>query len=598
MSGYDNWDPDQEILRATQQTYDPLFPEQQSFQKDGELSLEDFILQPDTVGFITVANLAFRNYVRDRPYIRIGSYLPLGNYVVAYTNIDYLDRIYSELQVEFLNFYPALFTIMDQESNVAAGITPILHQPHLNLTGRGVLLGFVDTGIDYTKEAFRYEDGSSKIKYIWDQTIAGNPPEGMHFGSVFTQEKINEALNAEDPAAIVPHLDTVGHGTFIASVAASREQGTYQGVASDAEIIAVKLRTAHPYFQENIALPYSEDEVFESTGLILAIQFIFERARELKCPVVICLAIGTNSVAHDGHAIVEEYISALSNQESCVFVVAAGNESSSRRHTSGFLNQSGDIESIKMRLEGGIIRLSTLIVHNGWDRISISVKSPGGEVMERVPILLGREVRKRLIFEGATIRVFYFQDNFNGMIVVTIDMPTEGIWEINLHGDLIINGVYHSWLPLARNIRTGIGFVSAKPNYTIVCPATAYRSITCGAYNSRDGSLYVSSSWGPTRLPQMAPDFVAPGVNVGGVFPGGHGSMTGTSVAAAVTAGASALLLQWGVVNGHEPAMNSARVKTLLISGCERNPNVRYPNTLWGYGKLNLLGTFNSLRQR
>ncbi|MCL1872564.1 MAG: S8 family serine peptidase, partial [Clostridiales bacterium] len=438
MNGNNNRDVDQELLQAARQTYNALPLDPPNRSQEDEMTLETFILQPDTIGFITVANMAFRDYIRSRPYIRIGTYLPLGNYVVAYTNIGNLDRIYSELRVEFLNFYPALFTILDQESNVAAGITPILHQPHLNLTGRGVLLGFVDTGIDYTKEAFRYEDGSSKIKYIWDQTIAGNPPEGMHFGSVYTQENINEALKAEDPAAIVPHADTVGHGTFLASVAGSREQGTYQGVAADAEIIAVKLRTAHPYFQENVALPYSEDEVFETTGLILGIQFIFDRARELNCPVVICLAIGTNSVAHDGHANVEEYISALSNQESCVFVVAAGNESNSRRHTNGLLSQTNDIESIKVRVEADIARLSTLIVHKGWDRISISVKSPGGETLERVPILLGREVRTRLIFEGSTIRVFYFQDNFNGMIVVTIDLPTDGIWEINLHGDLII----------------------------------------------------------------------------------------------------------------------------------------------------------------
>ncbi|MCL1874509.1 MAG: S8 family peptidase [Clostridiales bacterium] len=563
-----------------------------------DMDLEEFIKQPDTVGFITVANMAFREYIKDKPYIRIGTYLPIVNYVIAYTSGFYLDRVYRDLEMGFTSVYPQLFTITDQESNYAAGITPILNQPHLNLTGRGVLLGFVDTGIDYTKEAFRYEDGSSKIKYIWDQTISGNPPAGMHFGSVFTQERINEALAVEVPAAVVPHLDRVGHGTFLASVAASREKGVYQGVAADAEIIAVKLQRAHNYSFNVIGLSQNVSDVFESTGIILGIQYIIERATELRRPVVICLGIGTNWSPRDGHSMIEEYISAVSNQESCVIVASAGNESNLRRHVSGSLEYSGDVKTIGIQVGEDATSFSVLIAYNAWDRISISVKSPGGEVLERVPILLGRRTTKRLVFENSDIAVYYYQENYNGLAIVRLGNPTSGIWEIDLHGDLVINGAYHAWLSRTEISGLGVEFIGSNPNYTIVCPATAYRAISCGAYDGSDGSLYVSSSWGPTRLPQMSPDFVAPGVNVRGIFPKGYGSMTGTSVAAAITAGACALLLQWGVVNGNEPTMNSSRIKTLLISGCEREPHIQYPNTQWGYGKLNLLGTFNSLRQR
>lgn len=563
-----------------------------------DLDLEEFIRQPDTIGFLTVANLAFREYLKDKPFIRIGAYLPIVNFVVAYTNKDNLGRIYRDLEPGFSSLYPQLFSVTDQESNYAAGITPILQQPNLNLTGRGVLLGFVDTGIDYTKDAFRYEDGSSKIKFIWDQTIEGDPPKGMHFGSVYTQEKINEALVAENPADVVPHRDTVGHGTFLASVAASREKGTYQGVAADAEIIAVKLKNAHHLSYEIIGLSYNVEGVFESTGLILGIQYILERAAELGRPVVICLGIGSSWGARDGHSLLEEYISAVSNQESCVIVASAGNASNTRCHVSGSLEHNGDIKPIEIQIGENANAISVLIAYNAWDRISISIRSPGGEVLERVPIVLGQRTFKRLIFEDSDIYVYYYQENFNGMTVIRIGHPTGGIWQIDLHGDLIINGAYHAWLFRTEISDSDAEFIGSDPNYTIVCPATAYRCLTCGAYDGSNGSLFVSSSWGPTRLPQMSPDFVAPGVNVRGIFPHGYGSMSGTSVAAAITAGAAALLLQWGVVNGNEPTMNSSRVKTLLISGCERNPNLSYPNPQWGYGKLNLLGTFNSLRQR
>ena len=96
-------------------------------------------------------------------------------------------------------------------------------------------------------------------------------------------------------------------------------------------------------------------------------------------------------------------------------------------------------------------------------------------------------------------------------------------------------------------------------------------------------------------MPRIVPDLVAPGVNVGGAVPGGHGVFSGTSAAAAITTGASAILLQWGIVEGHEFYMNAARVRALLVAGCDRLPNIQYPNVQWGYGSLNLLNSFRVL---
>jgi subtilisin family serine protease len=128
-------------------------------------------------------------------------------------------------------------------------------------------------------------------------------------------------------------------------------------------------------------------------------------------------------------------------------------------------------------------------------------------------------------------------------------------------------------------------------------PATAFGIITCGAYNAGTNSLYINSSWGPTATMALKPDLVAPGVNVGGVYPNGYGTMSGTSAAAAITAGACALMQQWGIVNKNDISMSTYDIKAYLIRGCSRIQTINYPNVQWGYGSLNLIGTFNLMRE-
>jgi subtilisin family serine protease len=95
----------------------------------------------------------------------------------------------------------------------------------------------------------------------------------------------------------------------------------------------------------------------------------------------------------------------------------------------------------------------------------------------------------------------------------------------------------------------------------------------------------------------LKPDFTAPGVDVGGVYPTGYGKMSGTSVAAAITAGAGALLLQWGIVNQNDISMSTYHIRAYLIRGCSRSETIVYPNQQWGYGSLNLLQTFSRMRE-
>jgi len=223
-----------------------------------------------------------------------------------------------------------------------------------------------------------------------------------------------------------------------------------------------------------------------------------------------------------------------------------------------------------------------------------------GELIPRVPPRSGLLNETQLLLERSTVRVTYFFpiEGLGGQLTaVKIIDATAGIWTITTHGDIILDGNFHSWLPMTGFVSPTVEFLAANPNYTITVPAGLHGGIVCGAYNYRTDSLYAFSSWGPTRAGELAPDLVAPGVDIVGYFPGGKGIMSGTSVAAAITTGAAALMLQWGIVKGNDPAMSSYQIRAYLIRGCDRDENQTYPNTRWGYGSLNLFRAFELMRE-
>jgi len=562
-----------------------------------DMSLDEFLKQPDTIDFTFINDGRFQNYIADKPYIKLGTVLDRSNFVIVYTKQQYMKKIFDDFGGDYITIYPQLLSTQSIPSNDSAGISYVHRQPYLNLTGTGVLIGFVDTGIDFKQKTFIYEDGTSKIKYIWDQTIDGNPPKEMRFGSVFTQDMINEALKSQDPATVVPTKDFIGHGTFLASVAAGRENNEYVGAAPDAEIIAVKLKPAHPFHLQRYNFSKDSQELYSSADFMLGIKFIIDKAEEANMPVVICIGMAASFGGHDGDTILEEYISVICNRTGIVCVAAAGNESNTKRHTMGQIAKTGDRDNIAINVGNNVDGFPFFITNTSYDKVSAEVISPIGETTSRLPVKTGTAYTKKLVLEASTVTVRYFKDR-NNIMIIDIDKPTQGIWNVVLHGDAILNGNYHAWLPLANTISPRIEFMKPIPDYTTVIPATASRIITCGAYDSSNNSLFISSSWGPIRDQQrIAPDFVAPGVNVNGVYPSGYGTMTGTSVAAAITSGACALLLQWGIVKGNEPMMGLDRVSSLLISGCKRVENIKYPNTQWGFGTLNLFNTFEFLKE-
>jgi subtilisin family serine protease len=271
-------------------------------------------------------------------------------------------------------------------------------------------------------------------------------------------------------------------------------------------------------------------------------------------------------------------------------------------HTQGVVAKTGDTETVEVVCGESALNSPGFYINlwnNQTDRLSVSIVSPVGEKVIGGPAISGAEYTAKLIMERSSINIrYYFPNPRSGSqcTIISILDPTPGIWKINIFGEIILDGSFQLWLPVTGLTDPTIRCSTPSSSYTITSPGTSLGVSTVGAYNAITTGLYPESSWGPTRLPALAPDLSAPGENVSGTFPWGPGSMSGTSAAASIAAGACALMLQWGVVNKHHISLNTLALKAYLVRGCDRDPGLSYPNEQWGYGKLNVWNTFINLQ--
>ncbi len=560
-----------------------------------------FIQAPDTVDFVTRATDAFFDYVQRSGEVVVGQMLS-GRYVLGYIKQATFPHLEAALGTAVLSSVAVVLGLPDRPALEAAGVSQVQSQPYLNLKGRGVLIGFVDTGIDYTQSVFRYEDGSSRIQYIYDQTAGGPPPEGFLLGREYSKAEIDAALASQDPYALVPQRDEEGHGTFMASVAAGRQTEDFSGAAPDAEIIAVKLKKARPFYRERYCVPADQEYAYESSAVMIGVEYILHKARELGRPAVICIGLGTNAGSHDGVSVFEEYLGGVSLQSGICLCAAAGNEAEARHHTGGVLQPGEKPGTVDLKVGENAGDVYLAVWNTVADRLSVSVRSPSGELVGRVPAKpgIGPAADVKLVLEAARVQIeYHFPVEGSGgqLTVVRILGATPGVWTVQLHGDILLNGSYQVWLPMTGFVSPTVEFLAATPDYTVTSPASAVGVICCGAYDSNNKSLYAKSSRGPAWDGRVLPDLTAPGVGVRGIYPYGPGLMSGTSAAAAVLAGTCALLLQWGVREGNDPAMGTYQIRAYLIRGCLRRPDMQYPNNQWGYGSIQLMQTFHLMRE-
>ena len=364
----------------------------------------------------------------------------------------------------------------------------------------------------------------------------------------------------------------------------------------------MKLKKARPFYRERYCVPADQENAYESSAVMVGVEYILHKARELDRPVVICIGLGTNAGSHDGVSVFEEYLGGASLQAGVCLCAAAGNEAEARHHTGGVLQPGEKPGTVDLKVGENAGDIYMAVWNTVADRLSVSLRSPSGELVGRVPAKpgIGPAADVKLVLEASRVQIeYHFPVEGSGgqLTVIRILGATPGVWTIQLHGDILLNGSYQVWLPMTGFVSPTVEFLAATPDYTVTCPASAVGVICCGAYDSNNKSLYAKSSRGPAWDGRVLPDLVAPGVGVGGVYPYGPGLMSGTSAAAAVLAGTCALLLQWGIREGNDPAMGTYQIRAYLIRGCLRRPDMQYPNNQWGYGAIQLMQTFHLMRE-
>ncbi len=565
------------------------------------VNCEEIIRNPDTTSFIVRslgnANLMNRIYDMDC-YMEVNS-----SQIVIYKQ----NGNYEEIARGLIST-PRLFSLLDLETVEYTGVGAIRRQPRLDYYGRGVLLGFVDTGIDYTHPAFKQVDNTSRILGIWDQTISpqevqgGRHPLAAEYGTAFTKEDIDRALKSENPLALVPSVDEIGHGTAMAGIAGGNivEGDGFSGLAPLAGILMVKLRPAREklrtFYHINAGVPaYQEDDI------MLGIRYLLDMAQIYQQPLVICIALGSNFGDHNGGGHLGVLLEELADSRGICVVSAAGNENGREHHYLSPVLQPRERVQVEISVSGGQQGMSVSMWSSPPEVFSVSVISPSGE---STPMYSMRQVgtyRNQFVFERTRLAIslqMFESVSGEGTVLFRFSGLSEGIWRIQVENSGNSAGAFNMWLPVYPFIDDETIFLTSNPNTTICDPANNPHLLTSATCNQAEDSLYLYSSRGYARNGAIKPDITSPGVNV--LCPdvaGGYSRMSGSSIASAVAGGISALLLEWGVQQGNYPAMNTAIIKGFLIRGAKRS-NIVYPNPEWGYGIINLYGVFESLQGR
>lgn len=535
---------------------------------------------------------------------------------------------------------PKLYSLLDVTSMDAAGITTASGLPALGNQGAGVIVGFVDTGINYMDPLFRNVDGSTRIVGIWDQTIQPSSDEfnqgdpaikspsvnsnisnnldnsnsieneaakpfsafSALYGTQYTAAQINLALNSDDPVSIVPTRDENGHGTFLASIAAGNrdERAEFSGAAPRASIAMVKLKPAKQYLRE-FYLIQDGAEAYQENDIIMGVSYLYFLARKYSMPLVVCIPLGTNMGSHMGMSRLGQYLNQVSLSNGSAVITAAGNETGARHHFRAVMDADTDEVTAELRVGEREAGFSMELWAENMGAYTVGFISPTGEVAREISVPLRGENTVSFLLEQTQITVYtQIADVSAGsqFIFMRFENPMSGIWRILIRNSLDIRETFHIWLPVRGFISDETYFLRPDPDTTITDPGNARYPITVTAYDHTKNSIYIHASRGYSLSGRIKPDLAAPGVNILGASVSGRRltRMSGTSVSAAHLAGAAAILLNWGVLNANYPYLNTPVLKSIFVRGAQRNPALTYPNREFGYGMLDLYEAFLRLR--
>lgn len=507
-------------------------------------------------------------------------------------------------QIEYVEKPKRLF-FTDMEGNTAACFAPgsMLSR---QLTGRGVLVAVIDSGITYWNEDFRKSDGTTRIRYLWDQVL----------GQEYDETQINAALatgNRQQALELVPSVDTTGHGTAVAGIAAGNGGIgglANAGVARESDLLIVRLGTPRA------------DSFPRTTELMRALTYTVNKSIELQMPVAINLSFGNTYGAHNGTSLLERFLDNISEIGRNVICVGSGNEGASGGHVGGSVAVTGRgenaltniVDRIDNAVADNVTRIELIIgnYETGinvqlWkeytDRYLVTMVSPSGDVFTVDTDRPGKQTyhmdqTRILLYNGEPAPYLTSQEIYFDLL------PEEGnryvgagVWTFLLQPVRTITGNYTFYLPSGTVRSANTRFVRTTPDVTLTIPSTASKVVTVGAYDpvydayadfSGRGYLYQEQVNSRTSDSFVKPDLVAPGINI--LAPdreGGYTPVTGTSFAAPFVTGAAALLMQWGIVDGNDPYLYGEKVKAYLRRGAKPIRGERsYPNARVGYGAL------------
>lgn len=514
-----------------------------------------------------------------------------------------LERLRSDVP-EIIFIEPrSVYTLQDISPTDVDTIYQIKVNPYLRLNGRGVLVGIIDTGINYLNSEFIREDDTSRIISLWDQSIQGDEDNNLYIGKEFSNENINNAIkakkNGQDPYSIVPSKDEVGHGTKVAGIIGARGyNGKMTGIANNCDFLIVKLLESSNYkkiLREN-RLP--QVPVYNNSEVLSAVVYLYNTAKALGRPIVIYLGVGSTQGSHDGANITSMFITSIASRSGVVFVAGTGNLGNSEGHVTRYIKNVGDIDTVELVIPREISIFNFYIWVQKPNRMSLSIVSPAGEEIGFFLQKVKAKYDRKFYLTDTDIQVEeYDPENYTGHQVYHLKFRNikSGIWKLKLRGDYLINGRYDIWLNDKNLMPEGTKFLEPTSYNTLTIPSTAMRVITVAYYSNITGRIKAESGKGFNTNYLINPDIATVGTNILTISPYGNGviPVSGSSAGTAVVAGVCALLLQWAIIDKNDIDINSTKMRSLLIYAAKRKENFIYPNEESGYGDMDLAEVFN-----
>lgn len=528
----------------------------------------------------------------------------LNNYGILRLSEALIDSIVSEDIITYMEKPKQLFFEVTDGKRAACITTLQTRAPEL--TGRGIIVGIIDSGIDYAHPDFQLSNGSTRILSLWDQTISANSvtsaldsnstlpaPEGYSLGTLFSQDTINAALkapNEQERFAICPSRDSSGHGTHVTGIAAGNgraSNGIYRGVAYEADLLIVKLGTPGP-------------NSFPSTSLLmLGIDFCVRESLKRNQPLALNLSFGNTYGSHSGSSLLETYLDSVSELGRISIVVGSGNEGASSGHIGGNLSPNVS-EIVEFSISDFTTNLNIQLWKNYWDEFSVILTPPVGASVT-LPLETGSwrysfGTTEIYVYNGEPTPYTPFQEIYLDFLP-TDSYLTPGIWSLRLIPQNLRSGIWDMWMPSSAIRNEATAFLRPTPDITLTIPSTSSRVITVGAYDAYQNTTAAFSGRGFTWNNQfIKPDLVAPGVDITSCAPGGgYTSRTGTSMATPFVTGTASLLMQWGILLENDLFLYGEKMRAYLINGTKPLPGFDvYPNPQTGWGALCALNSLFS----